>query len=272
MRSFTAIAGTALAAASVVTAQTYTDCDPMNKTCTPDTGLDVWTITTDFRKGASEFALNWTEATGTTLTFDSTKGAVFNMSEEGQAPTVSTDYYIMFGKVEVVMQAAPGTGIVSSVVLESDDLDEIDWEWLGGNNTSVETNYFGKGNTTLYNRAIYYDVDSPTTEMHTYTVDWTAESIVWSIDGVDVRTLLYADADDGYDFPQTPLRVKLGNWCGGCSTESYWTREWAGGNTTWTDAPFVMYVESVTVSSRPLPFPPFCHALLLEYQSYELLN
>lgn len=25
------------------------------------------------------------------------------------------------------MKAAPGTGIVSSIVLESDDLDEIDW-------------------------------------------------------------------------------------------------------------------------------------------------
>lgn len=28
------------------------------------------------------------------------------------------------------MQAAPGTGIVSSIVLESDDLDEVDW--VGG--------------------------------------------------------------------------------------------------------------------------------------------
>lgn len=248
MPSSRLIAGTVLAAASLVGAQTYTDCDPMNKTCTPDTGLDVWTITTDFTQGASEFKKNWTAADGTTPAYDDTKGLVFNITKDGEAPTVQTDYYIFFGKVEVKMQAAPGTGIVSSVVLESDDLDEIDWEWLGGNDTSVETNYFGKGNTTLYNRAIYYDVESPTTQMHTYTIDWTAESIVWLIDGTAVRTLKYADADDGYDFPQTPLRIKLGNWCGGCSSEGYWTREWAGGNTTFDDAPYVMYVESVTVS------------------------
>jgi hypothetical protein len=33
----------------------------------------------------------------------------------------------MFGYFEVVMRAANGTGIVSTAILESDDLDEIDW-------------------------------------------------------------------------------------------------------------------------------------------------
>jgi len=42
------------------------------------------------------------------------------------------------------MQAAAGTGIVSSIVLQSDDLDEVDWEMIGGNTTFVETNFFGK--------------------------------------------------------------------------------------------------------------------------------
>lgn len=52
------------------------------------------------------------------------------------------------------MRCASGTGIISSIVLESDDLDEVDWEFIGGNSTSVETNYFGKGNTTSYDRAM----------------------------------------------------------------------------------------------------------------------
>lgn len=38
---------------------------------------------------------------------------------------------IFYGKVEVVMKAATGQGIVSSIVLESGVLDEIDWEFLG---------------------------------------------------------------------------------------------------------------------------------------------
>jgi beta-glucanase (GH16 family) len=44
----------------------------------------------------------------------------------------------MFGKVEVAMKAAPGAGIVSSVVLQSDTLDEIDWEWLGADPDEVQ--------------------------------------------------------------------------------------------------------------------------------------
>lgn len=53
----------------------------------------------------------------------------------------------MFGKVEVVLKAAPGAGIVSSFVMQSDDLDEIDWEWLGSDPDEVQSNFFGKGMT-----------------------------------------------------------------------------------------------------------------------------
>lgn len=147
------------------------------------------------------------------------------------------------------MQAAPGTGIVSSIVFESDDLDEIDWEALGGNTTSIETNYFGKGNTTSYNRATYVAVTSPQTTSHTYSVEWTATSIVWSIDNKEVRTLAYGDANSGKDFPQTPLAIKLGNWDGGASTEAEGTIAWAGGETDFSDGPFVMYVESISVTN-----------------------
>lgn len=248
MPSLRSLLGLALASAPIALAQTYTDCDPMNKTCTADTGLDQWTITTDFTEGETAFAKSWVKADGTTITFGD-KGAIFNISKEGEAPTIETDFYIFFGKIEVTMQAAPGTGIVSSVVMESDDLDEIDWEILGGNTTSVETNYFGKGNTTSYDRAIYYTVEEPETKMHNYTVDWTEDSIKWYVDGTLVRTLEYADAYNGYDFPQTPVRVKIGSWDGGASTEAEGTIEWAGGETNFDDAPFVMYVESVTITN-----------------------
>jgi hypothetical protein len=61
----------------------------------------------------------------------------------------------MFGKVEAVVKAAPGAGIVSSVVLQSDDRDEIDWEWVGSDSEQVQTNYFGKGITGSYNRGAF---------------------------------------------------------------------------------------------------------------------
>jgi beta-glucanase (GH16 family) len=84
-------------------------------------------------------------------------------------------------------------------------------EWLGGNATVVETNYFGKGNTTTYNRATYVTVDDPQDNWHTYTIDWTSQYVKWYVDGGLVRTLLYADALDGQNFPQTPMRIKIGN-------------------------------------------------------------
>lgn len=145
------------------------------------------------------------------------------------------------------MKAASGTGIISSIVLESDDLDEIDWELMGGNTTHAETNYFGKGNTTSYDRAIYYPVDKPQENFHNYTVVWSQEKIEWLIDGNVVRTLGYADALGGKDFPQTPMTVRLGIWSGGDSHEMNGTIQWAGGLTDYSKAPFTMVVSSIRV-------------------------
>lgn len=35
--------------------------------------------------------------------------------------------YILYGKLEVTLKAAPGAGICTAVVLLGDDLGEIDW-------------------------------------------------------------------------------------------------------------------------------------------------
>lgn len=120
-------------------------------------------------------------------------------------------------------------------------------EWLGGFTTTVESNYFGKGNTTTYDRAIYHNVTAPQDEWHMYTIDWTSDYVRWIIDGVQVRQLNYTDALYGKNFPQTPMRVKMGNWDGGASTENAGTIEWAGGLTDFSVAPFVMYVKNITI-------------------------
>jgi beta-glucanase (GH16 family) len=123
----------------------------------------------------------------------------------------------------------------------------MEQEWLGGNSTIVETNYFGKDNTTSWDRATYPAVNNPQETWHIYTIDWTPASITWSIDSVPVRTLYYSDALDGANFPQTPMRIKIGNWVGGAADESEGTVEWAGGYSDLTEAPFTMYVNNVTI-------------------------
>lgn len=147
------------------------------------------------------------------------------------------------------MKAAPGTGIVSSVVIESDDLDEVDWEWLGGKNTEVQTNYFGKGNTTSYDRGAFHTVADSQGTSTNYTIDWTKEAVKWYIDGALVRTLNYADALGGQNFPQTPARLRLGIWAGGDPDNSAGTITWAGGETDYTKAPFTMTVQSVSITN-----------------------
>ncbi|ORY70432.1 concanavalin A-like lectin/glucanase domain-containing protein [Pseudomassariella vexata] len=234
----------ALAFASSTLAQTYTDCNPTNETCPSDTGLNLSTYSVDFTQGASD---DWNMTYGS-VSYDSS-GAAFTITESGDAPTMQSNWYIFFGVITVLMRAAPGTGIVSCAILESDDLDEIDWEWLGGSVDEVETNYFGKGNTTSYDRATYVDVTDSQDTTHNYTIEWTSAATTWYIDGTAVRTLAYADALEGENYPQTPMRVKLGLWAGGDSTQNAGTIEWAGGETDYDDGPFTMYVEKIEITN-----------------------
>ncbi|KAI2733331.1 CAZyme family GH16 [Penicillium roqueforti] len=232
----------ALALAATAAAQTTTSCDPMNKTCPADTGLNKYRLNTDFTAGSLG---RWNTTAGTVTTTD--LGAKFTINEQGDAPTIESEFYIFFGHVDVKMRTANGTGIVSTWILESDDLDEIDWEQISTWDTEAETDYFGKGNTTSYDRGTTVTVSTPEETFHTYSVDWTAERIEWLLDGVVVRTLEYADAVDGTNYPQTPMRIRIGIWAGGDPDNSEGTIEWAGGETDYTEGPFSFYVESVNI-------------------------
>lgn len=217
----------------------------MNKTCPPDPALGI-DYTFNFTSAPKEGSWN---VTAGPMTYGE-NGAEFTISAEGQSPTIKSNFYIFFGRVEVHMRAAAGTGIVSSIVLESDDLDEVDWEFIGGNNSIAETNYFGKGNTTLYDRAIWYPVTDTIDTFHNYTTVWTSDKLEWYIDGTLTRTLLPADADDnGYNYPQTPMYIQIGIWSGGDpSKDNNGTIEWAGGVTDFSKVPFTMYVSQCRVT------------------------
>ncbi|CAK7240069.1 MAG: hypothetical protein STHCBS139747_001506 [Sporothrix thermara] len=234
----------------MATAQTSSLCNPVKgQTCPADPAFGG-VVDIDFTKGASEY---FTLADGTTLDYDSSKGAVFTIEKDTNAPTITSTKYIFFGTVEAVIQAAPGIGIITSFVLQSDDLDEIDWEWLGGDTTEVQTNYFSKGDDSTFDRGGSSSVDSPQTSFHTYTVDWSPEAVVWSIDGTVVRTLTSADAKNGATFPQTPMQIKLGTWDAGGSSQPEGTAEWAGGRTPFgsgSGAPYIAYYKSIKVTDR----------------------
>lgn len=154
----------------------------------------------------------------------------------------------MFGHVDFVVKAAPGQGIVSSTILQSDSLDEIDWEWLGGDNVQAQSNYFGKGQTTTgYNRGAFHGVPGNHDNFNTYSIDWTASQIVWSINGQTVRVLKAQDAEAG-QYPQTPMFVRVGAWAGGDPANAPGTVVWAGGPVDYTKGPYTMYVKAIAVT------------------------
>ncbi|PLB35824.1 concanavalin A-like lectin/glucanase domain-containing protein [Aspergillus candidus] len=230
--------------AQLANAQTYTECNPTEENCPPNPGLATYTHFTDFTSGPDAFE-RWDTAAGSVTS--TPMGAAFVINEQGDAPTIETDFYIFFGSVEVKLRAANGTGIISTTVLESDDLDEIDWEQVSTFDNQIQTNYFGKGNTTSYDRATTVAVSAPEETFHTYTVNWTPTQIEWILDGTVVRTLGYHDALGGQNYPQTPMRIRIGIWAGGDPSNAPGTISWAGGETDYNDAPFTMYLESVNV-------------------------
>ncbi|KAL8947914.1 MAG: hypothetical protein Q9222_005851 [Ikaeria aurantiellina] len=225
--------------------QVTTSCDPTKGTCPNDKGLATSTYSVDFTT-LDAVPSEWTIADYENVTCGP-QGAEFAFAKRYDAPTMWTNFKFFFGRVEMVVKAAPGTGIISSMVLLSDDLDEVDWEFLGGVTSTVQTNYFGKGYTGSYNRSTTPAVTNPQTTFHTYALDWSPTALVWSIDGVAVRTLNAVDADgNGSQYPQSPMKVSLGLWDAGDPDAA--TQGWGGGVTPIPPPePYVMYVKSVKI-------------------------
>lgn len=240
--SILSLLGLFLAIIASVTAQTWTDCNPLNATCPANPALGTnhtWFFNNTIDNNA------WRATNGQVDQTD--KGAQFAIVKKMDSPTMQSNFYIFFGIVESIVKMAPGPGVVSSVVLQSDDLDEIDWEWVGYNTSGVQSNYYGKGNHTSYDRAGYHYVPNADKEFHNYTTYWTHEKLEWWIDGDRVRTLHYEDAVGGKNFPQTPCNVRVGIWPAGDPSQEPGTIEWAGGEVNYHDSPYVMTVQSIRV-------------------------
>lgn len=243
--SFFLLLGLLAAGISSVTAQTWTACNPLNTTdCPPDPALGT-NYTWTFNETNTLNTKIWTITNGDVGY--GKEGAEFTILERLDSPTIQSNFYIFFGIVETHVKAAPGHGVVSSVVLESDDLDEIDWEWIGSDPDRVQSNYYGKGNAT-YGRAGFHDVEGGATNgFHNYTTYWTHEKLEWWVDGKLVRTLNYEDAVGGKNFPQTPCNVRIGIWPGGDPKNPQGTIEWAGGEIDYNGVPYTMTVSKIRV-------------------------
>ncbi|KAF1944710.1 hypothetical protein EJ02DRAFT_452304 [Clathrospora elynae] len=246
MKSFAISAAAAALLMTVANAQTHTACNPLNTTGCPDMQALGGNATFNWNKtGIPSDDKVWKKQNQGKIDW-SEKGATWTVERSGDSPTAQSVFYMLFGRFEVVMKVAKGTGIISSAILQSEALDEIDWEFRG-NNASILTNYFGKGDTTTYDRGKDYSLDfAPQDDFHNYTIDWTKDRIQWWVDGKMVRMLEPADAKGGTRYPQTPMNIRLGIWAAGdTKNNDPGVVQWAGGVTNFDEGPYTMTVQSV---------------------------
>ncbi|PYI34957.1 concanavalin A-like lectin/glucanase [Aspergillus indologenus CBS 114.80] len=221
-----------------------TDCNPLNKTCPTDAALG--TAHTWWFNSTLDSSL-WNMTTGTPEY--TPEGTNFTIRSVNGSTLLQSNFYIFFGVMEAHVKMAAGAGIISSVILQSDDLDEIDWEWVGYNTSAVQSDFFGKGNTTTSDRGGFHAVADADTRFHNYTSYWDRDRLEWWIDGRLVRTVNYSEPLTVYgrNYPQTPCRVKVSVWPAGIASESIGNIEWAGGLVDWDDLPFTMAVQRIRV-------------------------
>lgn len=119
----------------------------------------------------------------------------------GELRTLDTFRY---GRYEVSMRSASGSGIVSSFFTYRDyweeglsggqHWNEIDWEFLGQHDDKASTNIIIQ-NQWDYVQELDIDFD-PHEDLHTYAIEWTPNNVLFFIDDQLVRTVdnFYADS------------------------------------------------------------------------------
>lgn len=173
-------------------------------------------------------------------------GTQLEISKRFDNPQIHSAGYLLYGTVEADIKAAPGTGIILSFYLQSDDKDEIDIaEIFGNNHLLYQTNYFSKGDVSTNGKGIYIGLESsPLYNFHRYGVTWSPEEITWTVDGEILRRVK-KEADEG--FPSSPMMVKFSLWVGGDPSNEPGTVTWAGGVTDFAEAPFKMLVRNISI-------------------------
>jgi hypothetical protein len=147
--------------------------------CPPNPGLNQASYSIDFTNPSADVNSMWHTSDYATVTYNTQgrkNGAEFTYAKRFDAPQLISNFYIFFGRVDFVMQVAPGNGMISSAVMMSDDFDELDWEISGNNfgpymsaqypNGLAQNNYFSKGITGSYDRGEWVACTKPQSTFH----------------------------------------------------------------------------------------------------------
>ncbi|KAI9360428.1 concanavalin A-like lectin/glucanase domain-containing protein [Zopfochytrium polystomum] len=200
-----------------------------------------------------------------------------NASAQGLGSRLSSTSYMLYGSFRARVKTSGIKGVVTAFISYSDQRDEIDWEITGQDNNKVQTNFFYRG-VVDYTKSSGFDAGYDTSQSYTdLQVDWTKDSITWSVNGNAVRTANRADtcdANGNCSFPSTPSRIQLAIWDG--SAGSAGTRDWAGGYVPWDqttqDEGFSIIFQSVMIRCDGDAEPTGPPARLSGYSAPSLLE
>ncbi|CCL98559.1 uncharacterized protein FIBRA_00559 [Fibroporia radiculosa] len=159
--------------------------------------------------------------------------------------TINSTFTLLYGRVTVALSGPPVHGAVTAAVLIADQHDEIDIELVGGDPTHWQTNVYGPSSPDskplwgVFGGIQDYLNNGSLEDIHDYTIDWNDERIIWSVDGVDVRTVQKGQTlkDGALHFPSHPTRIQIGIWD---ASSPAGTAQWAKGPIDWASAPSTM--------------------------------
>ena len=137
------------------------------------------------------------------------------------------EYDFKFGKIEVRMMAAKGSGILSTFYLwkANSDQSNVFWE-------EIDIEIFGKDSANEWQSNIFYGYDplksseeihtqnnSLADDFHTFSIEWSPAYISWKLDGEEVRSITGSPAT----YFLSPAGIRFNLWA---STSAEWAGPW----------------------------------------------
>ena len=89
-------------------------------------------------------------SSGTPLQGPDKESVILTLSEDGQSGSgtlMASSHYVWYGKISATMKSSRGAGVVSAFILLSDVKDEIDFEFVGADLETAQSNFYFQGIT-----------------------------------------------------------------------------------------------------------------------------